>query len=307
MNYYYPNLFLIGGMRCGSTALHLLLEQHDEINMSSRKEPYYFNAELKRQKLYNKYCKELEEDLNSYVKKGKYRTTDKYISLFDNSRNYKYRGESSHYIYSPDTATIIKKKSPQSKIIISVRNPIDRMYSEYLYHSRIEGQSKLDFGSYVNDNLKLFKLGMPTRLTKGLYNDSIFHWIKIFGEDNVKIIIYEEFEKDQQKVLSEIYNWLNLLPSKINNLTPQKTGKIRFVKLFYFINSSTFIKSSLKIVLSKKNRIKFRSFFYSILIRKKKKSDISISVKKQLLDIYRDDIFALGKLLKKDMSFWLEI
>jgi hypothetical protein len=307
MNYYYPNLFLIGGMRCGSTALHLLLEQHDEINMSSRKEPYYFNAELKRQKLYNKYCKELEEDLNSYVKKGKYRTTDKYISLFDNSRNYKYRGESSHYIYSPDTATIIKKKSPQSKIIISVRNPIDRMYSEYLYHSRIEGQSKLDFGSYVNDNLKLFKLGMPTRLTKGLYNDSIFHWIKIFGEDNVKIIIYEEFEKDQQKVLSEIYNWLNLLPSKINNLTPQKTGKIRFVKLFYFINSSTFIKSSLKIVLSKKNRIKFRSFFYSILIRKKKKSDISISVKKQLLDLYRDDIFALGKLLKKDMSFWLEI
>ena len=108
---------------------------------------------MKRQKLYNKYCKELEEDLNSYVKKGKYRTTDKYISLFDNSRNYKYRGESSHYIYSPDTAIIIKKKSPQSKIIISVRNPIDRMYSEYLYHSRIEGQSKLDFGSYVNDNL----------------------------------------------------------------------------------------------------------------------------------------------------------
>ena len=189
MNYCYPNLFLIGGMRCGSTALHLLLDQHDDINMSLSKEPCYFNAELKRQKLYSKYSKELEEDLNSYVKKGKYRTIDKYISLFDNSRNYKYRGESSHYIYSPDTASIIKKESSQSKIIISVRNPIDRMYSEYLYHSRIEKQMTLDFDSYVNENLMLFKLGIPTKLTKGFYNDSIIHWIKIFGEDNGKYIV----------------------------------------------------------------------------------------------------------------------
>jgi len=303
MNYYYPNLFLIGGMRCGSTALHLLLDQHDDINMSSSKEPYYFNAELKRQKLYSKYSKELEEDLNSYVKKGKYRTIDKYISLFDNSRNYKYRGEPSHYIYSPDTASIIKKESSQSKIIISVRNPIERMYSEYLYHSRIEGQNTLDFDSYVNDNLKLFKLGKPTRLAKGLYNDSILHWIKIFGEDNVKFIIYEEFEKDQQKVLSEIYDWLNLLPSKINNLTPQKTGNIRLKKLFFFINSSGFIKSSLKLIFSKSSRIKIRSFFYLLFLQKKKKSDISNSTKKLLIDFYKEDVFRLGKLLNKDLSF----
>ena len=305
MNYYYPNLFLIGGMRCGSTALHLLLDQHDDINMSSIKEPCYFNAELKRQKLYNNYSKELEEDLNSYVKKGKFRTKDKYISLFDNSRNYKYRGESSHYIYSSDTAAIIKRESPQSKIIISVRNPINRMYSEYLYHSRIEGQGTLDFGSYVNDNLKLFKLGMPTRLTKGLYNGSILHWIEIFGEDNVKIIIYEEFEKNQQKVLGEIYDWLNLPPSKINNLTPQKTGNIRFKKLFFFINSSSFIKSSLKLIFSKSSRIKIRSFFYLLFIQKKKKSDVSNTTKELLIYFYKEDVFRLEKLLNKDLSFWL--
>ena len=300
-----PNLFLIGGMRCGSTALHLLLDQHDDINMSLNKEPYFFNAELKRQELSNNYSKELEEDLNSYVKKGKYRTAGKYISLFDNSRNYKYRGEASHYIYLPDTATIIKKESPQSKIIISVRNPIDRLYSEYFYHSRIEGHSTLDFSLYVNDNLKLFKLGKPTRLTKGLYNDSILHWIKIFGKDNVKIVIYEEFREDQQKLLNETYNWLNLSSSRINNLTPQKTGNIRFKKLFHFINSNYFIKSNLKLVFSKTNRIKIRSVFYSLFLHKKKNSDISITTKKQLIDFYKEDVFRLGKLLDRDLSFWL--
>ena len=43
------------------------------------------------------------------------------------------------------------------------------------------------------------------------------------------------------------------------------------------------------------------------LFEKRKNQDISISDKKKLLDIYRDDIFALEKLLKKDMSFWLEM
>lgn len=307
MNNITPNLFLIGGMRCGSTSLHLLFDQHDQINMSSVKEPRFYLAELKKQKLLENYTEDLKADLNNFISSGDYRTRSKHNTLFDKARYYKYRGESSHYVYSPEVADIIKKESPNSKIIISVRNSIDRLYSEYLYRCRINKIKSLDFSQYVKVNTDLFINNKRSRLYKGFYNDSILHWIKIFGKDNVKVVVYEEFKDNQQKVLNEIYDWLNLPFSKINNWTPQKTGKIRFEKLFYFINSSTFIKSSLKIIFSKNNRIKIRSFFYDILIRKKKKSDISISDKKKLLDIYRDDIFALEKLLKKDMSFWLEM
>ncbi len=297
-----PNLFLIGGMRCGSTALHLLLDQHGDINMSLVKEPYFFKAELKRQELSNNYSQELEEDLNSYIRKGKYRTVDKYISLFDNSRNYKYRGESSHYIYSPDTATIIKKESPQSKIIISVRNPIDRLYSEFCLYERRQDSLSHNFDSYVIKILKKHKENKSTMLLKGLYFDSLSHWIKIFGEDNVKIIVYEEFKNDQQKVLSEIYDWLNLSDSRITNLKPQKTGKIRFKKLFFFINSSGFIKNSLKYIFSKNTRHKIRSIFYNIFIKNKQEySEITITTRKLLVEFYKEDRVKLEKLLKKDI------
>jgi len=299
-----PNLFLIGGMRCGSTALHLLLDQHDDINMSLNKEPGFFNAELKRQKLSNNYSKELEEDLNSYVKKGKYRTTDKYISLFDNSTKYKYRGESSHYIHSSDTATIIKKESPQSKIIISVRNPIERLYSEFCLYERRQDSLSHNFDSYVNKIIKIHKGNKPTILTKGLYFDSLSHWIKIFGEDNVKIIVYEEFKEDQQKVLSEIYDWLNLSDLRITNLKPQKTGKIRFKKLFFFINSSGFIKNSLKYIFSKNTRIKIRSIFYGLFIKNKEKSCISMETRKKLINFYKSDILDLEQYLCQDLSNW---
>ena len=118
---------------------------------------------------------------------------------------------------------------------------------------------------------------------------------------------YEEFEKDQQKVLNEIYDWLNLTPSKINNLTPQKTGDIRLEKLFFFINSSGLLKSCLKLIFSKTSRIKIRSFFYLLFVKKKKKSDISNSTKELLIHFYKEDVFRLEKLLNKDLSFWLNI
>ena len=43
------------------------------------------------------------------------------------------------------------------------------------------------------------------------------------------------------------------------------------------------------------------------LFEKRKNQTFQFQIRKKLLDIYRDDIFALEKLLKKDMSFWLEM
>lgn len=305
-----PNLFLIGGKRCGSTALHLLLDQHDDINMSLKKEPYYFNAELKRQELSYHYSVELEKDLDSFVGKGKYRTVDKYNELFDNSRNYKYRGESSHYIYSPKTAMIIKKVSPRSKIIISVRNPIDRLYSEFCLYERRKEPISHNFDSYVVKILREYKENKEHKedkfnlLLKGLYFDSLSHWIDIFGEDNVKIIVYEEFKNDEQKVLSGVYDWLNLPDSIIRNVKPQKTGKIRFKKLFYIMNSSGFIKKILKYSFSKNMRLKIRSIFYDLFIKNKEEnSEISKRTRKLLVEFYDEDKVKLEKLLKKRI-FW---
>lgn len=297
-NKIYPNLFLIGGMRCGSTALHLLLDQHPDINMSSKKEPYFLIAELKRQNLANNYSKELEEDLETYIEKGNYRTIDKYSTLFDTTRNYKYRGEASHYIYHPDSASFLKKKSPQAKIIISVRNPIERLYSHFYHLERRQEFLSNDLDAYVNHILIQHQESNSKILSKGLYFDAVSHWIEIFGEDNVKIVVYEEFKNDRQKVISEIFDWLDLSDSRITNLRPQKTGKIKFKKLFFFINSSTFIKNILRNILSIKYRVRLRSIFYDIFI-KKKRINIERSTRKLLVEFYKEDTIKLEKLLKK--------
>jgi hypothetical protein len=281
-----------------------MLDQHDEINMSSVKEPSFYLAELKRQKLLQNYTEDQKADLNNFISSGNYRTRSKYNSLFDKTRTYKYRGESSHYIYSPGVANIIKKESPNSKIIISIRNPISRLYSEFCTNERRNTSLSHNFNSFVNECIKKQKENIISKLNKGLFFSPISHYIKVFGAENVKIIVYEEFKENQQKVLSDIFKWLNLNDLRITNLRPQKTGKIRFKKVFHFINSNEIIKNSLKYILSKKTRIKIRSFFYDIFIENKQEySEISTTTRNLLVDFYKEDVIKLERLLKKRLYF----
>ena len=304
MNNITPNLFLIGGMRCGSTSLHLLFDQHDQINMSSVKEPGFYLAELKKQKLLENYTEDLKADLNKFISSGDHRTISKYNILFDKTRKYKYRGESSHYIYSPEVADIIKKESPNSKIIISIRNPLSRLYSEFCLYERRNNSLSTNFDSFVNELFKMHKKNEPSKLNKGLFFKPISHYIKVFGAENVKIIVYEEFKEDQQKVLSNIFDWLNLTDLRITNLRPQKTGKIRFKNIFFFINSSGFIKNSLKYIFSKNTRVKIRIIFYDIFIKNKQEySEISTITRNALVDFYKEDVIKLERLLKKRLYF----
>ena len=70
MNNITPNLFLIGGMRCGSTSLHLLFDQHDQINMSAVKEPGLQYTELTKKKVLDNSTEELKADLNKFISSG---------------------------------------------------------------------------------------------------------------------------------------------------------------------------------------------------------------------------------------------
>ena len=127
-----PNLLIVGAAKSGTTSLHHYLDQHDEVFMSKHKEPHF---------LINN-----EEGVNK-IPNGinKYRD---YIRLFDNSKNYKYRGESSvMYLQFPEITikNIIKYLDDDIKIIIMLRNPIDRAFSGYQHVKRYNKMENYTF------------------------------------------------------------------------------------------------------------------------------------------------------------------
>ena len=118
---------------------------------------------------------------------------------------------SASYLSDPDAPKLIHEVSPEAKILVSLRNPIERAYSAYLMHwSRaIIKKTFLDEISYeLTHEIDLSKPNI--RLPAGFYYEDVKRYLEIFGKNNVKIIIFEEWIKDPKKTIEEILKFINL-------------------------------------------------------------------------------------------------
>ena len=179
-----PNLIVIGGLKCGTTSLHHYLSLHPEISMSRPKELNFFVAEL-------------NWDLGG----------DWYASHFD--RGAPVRGESSpHYTNLPRFAGVAERMRElleDARIVYMVRDPIDRMLSQYVhnvgggYESRALDEALGDpEGSYV---------------ARSRYAIQVEPYLREFGSDKVTIVSREELRDDRATTMRRMFELVAVDPS----------------------------------------------------------------------------------------------
>ena len=207
MNGIFPNFFVIGAPNAGTTSIWYLLKQHPDIFMSEVKEPRFFS----------------KEDYLHHL--------SWYKSLFQDVKKEKAIGEASvnyceTHIFS-NMAEKIKKYNPSSRFVYVVRDPIDRITScwrqalssdhwcKYYYHHEL---MPLDFEKAVFD--------YPHLLETTFYFRNIREYIRLFGEDKIKIVFYEDLKNDSLTLIQEIYEFLEVDPQFIPNglNKPQNQG-----------------------------------------------------------------------------------
>jgi hypothetical protein len=200
-----PNLYFIGGMRCGSTTLYLLLSQHPDIFMSPAKEPGFWSAEARRRK-----GRETPADARM-----PYRTAESYAGLFADAGDEALVGEASHYLYLPETAAMIREASPDAQIIVSLRDPVDRLFSEYLNRRR-GGHFAGSFEAYIQEGATIEPDGTiqvtdgATRLRKSRQAALLTPWLDTFGPDRILLLFFEELESAPLATARRIYDWLGV-------------------------------------------------------------------------------------------------
>ena len=301
------NLFLIGAMRSGSTTLYRYLEQHPEIFMSKVKEPCFFTAEFFRYLLKNKKYRNVEEKNKAehYIISGRYRTKRMYDSLFINANGFKFIGEASHYIHQPKIAEIIHSYNPESKIIATLRNPIDRVYSEYMLKIRTKGVD-LSFYDFLMTGLKWendeWTVESGSGLPKGFYTRLLNPWIRYFGKDNVRICLFDDLVTSPMQVCSDLFSWLGVDPNfKPAILHTQRSGRPRLL----FANAASFSKNPvyqlIKKMIPPHIRIHLRDILHKIVLKRESMDQKS---RELLRNIYRDDIHKLQGIIQKDLSHW---
>ena len=195
-----PNLFVVGVARGGTTSLWHYLSQHPDIFMSPVKEPYYFSDFYKTSPRFPK-------DRATYVR------------LFSGGIGARWRGEASTaYFWDPSSAARIKKTCPAARILVSLRNPADRAYSEYLQDVR-SGHEQRDFVSAIKEEVARG----PTRdgrlncLSSGFYVEGLERFLQAFG-DCVHVLFFEDLAREPRKEMRRIFAFLELDPQVGNQL-----------------------------------------------------------------------------------------
>lgn len=295
-----PNFLIAGFPKCGSTSLHYYLSEHPEIFMPGQKELHYFTnpiiSRLDKGPGDREVSKFFVRDFQAYKKFYKEVSLQKAV------------GDSSpSYINHPDIIPKIKETlGANTKIIVLLRDPIKRTYSNYLHLVR-ENREDLSFWEALKqeEQRKSKKYGDFWYYT---FNSFYYEKIKCYKEefDDVFLITSEELKENTQQVLQKIYQFLEVdesfIPKNINT-TYNEGGlyKKNIWTKFVFEQSKgrSFIKKILPIT-SRMKRLKLK------IIEKYKKPNPSIdeNAEKYLANLFREDVMKLKKDFEINTELW---
>tara|TARA_B100000073_G_scaffold343079_1_gene347232 strand:- start:300 stop:1151 length:852 start_codon:yes stop_codon:yes gene_type:complete len=278
------NLFIVGAPKAGTTSLYHYLNQHPDIVMSKEKEPDFFSKEnLSSQKLY--YNSKFASSLSNYH------------DLFDFSDHLFYGEASVSYLFYSGVAEKIKAYNPKSKIVIMLRNPIDRAFSHFLMDFRL-GLVSEDFETIFNKKSGLF---FQQYFELGNYSCQINRYIKVFGLSNIHIIWHSDFKSNTLNEVTRTLEFLGLdvrvglnLDIQHNKFTIPRNKLIR--KIYSFV----FLRKIFNLLLSNNMSKRLKG----ILFNNSKKPNLNLSLRNKIASYYADEISNLESLFNKDLSSW---
>jgi len=281
----WPNFFIVGVPKAGTTSLHEYLSNVSGIYMSTIKEPNYFSVTTMPNKLPYRPIRDKK----------------KYLDLFKGTKDEKIIGESSTlYLFDPEAPKLIRKEIPHARILISLRDPIDRLFSYYLLVKNL-GYGEKSFRQQILKELSHeIDFSKPhMRLEAGKYSKCVRRYLDTFGADQVKIIIFEEWIKNPKKVVEEILKFLDINEGLdhffAEDHNPYMVNRWKFVPRFLRNPIVTRMREIIPISLKQQIR--------KLLEKKAKKPKMDESDREFLKKYYKDDVEKLKNILGRNLPW----
>ena len=149
-----------------------------------------------------------------------------YQALFAEAGEARAIGEASvQYFAHVPAPSAIKSRCPDAKIIIMLRDPADRAYSAYNYQ-KMRGFEPLDSFEEALDaepGRCSHRIAYGWRYqNSGRYATHLKRWCEVFGQENVKVVFFEDFGSNQLVVLQDIFAFLDIERSFVPENTEAK-------------------------------------------------------------------------------------
>jgi len=281
-----PNFFIVGAPRAGTTSLYDYLDRTKDVFMSLAKEPHYFSS--------------IEP---SSIHPRVIRDKKKYLALFKKANNAKAIGEAStSYLWDPESAKLIHNTVPHAKIIIMLRDPIERAFSHYIF--RLSSGKTYSFTEAIKEAMEPKNDYYSTIIVNGsYYYNQVKRYLDKFGSNNVKVIIFEEFIKEPRKIVKEVLEFLEVkseVPIEVDlphNVLAEPRGRI--------VRTVLQNKTIKKFVKQKIPGHKIQFVVKKVLSKKITKPKIPQQDRIFLENIYKEEVQKLQTLLKRKLPWFL--
>lgn len=311
-----PNFFVVGTGKAGTTSLYHYLRQHPQIYMSPVKEPCYFASEIRVENLtrpYHRHIRRLSRSLPALLNDGKpvgssgwlVSEWENYLRLFQNVEAETAVGEASAaYLWSETAAGNIASCMPDARIIMLLRDPSQRAFSQYL-HQLAVGLTHSTFRQHIEKCLRNHdqKIGVCYPLLEvGLYHQQVKRYLERFPGNNIRIYWYEEAWRQPHRLLADLFEFLEVdsafCPDTSRKSLERKSPRSAVVN--YAVKQFD-IAHRLNELIPSWTRPAIRK----LLFQRGRTLTMYPRDRQYLIDYYREDITKLASLLDRDLSAWL--
>ncbi len=209
-----PDFFVAGAPKAGTTALHAALAQHPELYLSTIKEPKFFLTDGPPA------AQGGPGDAKTY-REHVWRRSD-YEALFDAAPAGALRGESTpFYLYRRDAQQRIKALIPQSKLIIVVRDPVERAHSNWthLWSSGLDPIDDFVTACAAEDDRVMAGWADFWHYKRiGFYGQQLEHLYSVFPREQVLVFRYRDLVEDPPGTLDRICGFLGVRQGLIDHV-----------------------------------------------------------------------------------------
>jgi hypothetical protein len=271
-----PNFVIIGAGRCGTTSFARYLGAHPDIYMAAAKELRFFNTPSK--------------DLAWYREQ------------FVAARNASAIGEATpSYMYEPEAITRMAATIPNARLIVILRNPIDRAYSHY-WQNRSLGKETMTFEDAIDDEPRRLGLNpsgdgkLPSYLNRGNYLPRLQMVTQHFPRESLLVLIFEDMIRDPLLAYATACQFLEVDDAFVpHNLSERINGysEFRSLSIRRFARDLPHQLTTLGRVVARFNTR-----------RNVRYPPLSPSVRAKLLGATHKGNNALAEWLGRDLSVW---
>lgn len=279
----YPTFIIVGAPRSGTTSLYHYLKATRGVYLPEQKYITYFIGKTSSSKL----------------------TEKEYLKHFSGVKNEKVIGEANAvYLADPDSPKLIKNKIPNAKIIILLRDPVERTFSEY-NSDMMKEKINCAFSKAILENPPPGK-NYPNRgicqknniLERSLYYEQVKRYYDVFGAENVGVWFTEDLAKDPNQILKQIFNFLGIVAELPNTEHKYSKHSIPRNIIFKHILRHRKILKFLRIIIPvKKLRTRMSDYVYKDMPK-----PVMLDKDRATLENYfKNDVHNLQKLLNVEL------